>query len=90
MHSFTADDWGRDGRPYKGVRVLFDARITGGRLGTIEVGGSMDYAEWVPLGSVLEQPSRADIVDLAVSLLAQRKPVPRRSASSTSRSTRAG
>ncbi len=32
------------------VKVLFEATIIGGELGTVEVGGSTDFAEWVPLG----------------------------------------
>jgi ADP-ribose pyrophosphatase YjhB (NUDIX family) len=31
-------------RPFKGARVVFEARITGGTLGTLEVGGTTDRA----------------------------------------------
>lgn len=68
-HSFTAAGHARPGRPFKAVRVLFEARITGGRLGTLEVGGSTDHARWLPLDEVEQQPSRADIVDLGAALL---------------------
>jgi 8-oxo-dGTP diphosphatase len=55
------------GRPFRAVRILYAATIVGGELGTTEVGGSTDFAEWVPIDAVAEQPSRASIVDLAVS-----------------------
>jgi 8-oxo-dGTP diphosphatase len=55
------------GRPFKSVRLVFDATIVGGELGTLEVGGSTDYAEWLPLDAVAQQPSRAPILDVAVS-----------------------
>src|SRR5699024_5622759 len=32
-------------RPFKGARIVFEARITGGTLGTLEVGGTTDRAE---------------------------------------------
>jgi 8-oxo-dGTP diphosphatase len=68
VHSFTAGGLDRPGRPFKGVQVLFDARITGGELGTLEVAGTTDFARWLPLDEVAAQPSRAEIVDLAVAL----------------------
>jgi 8-oxo-dGTP diphosphatase len=64
-HSFTIPDGGRDGRPYKSVRIVFSAVIIGGRIGTTEVGGSTDFAEWVPLDQVEGLDSKADIVDIA-------------------------
>lgn len=65
VHSFTVADGGRDGRPMKSVRILFSAVIVGGELGTTEVGGSTDFAEWVPLDRIAGLPSKAGIVDLA-------------------------
>ena len=47
------------------IRVVYAARIVGGSLGTLEVDGSTDYAEWVPLASVPDLP-RAGIVDVAL------------------------
>ncbi len=89
VHSFTAGGLDRPGRPFKGVQVLFDARITGGELGTLEVDGTTDFARWLPLDEVAAQPSRAEIVDVALEL-SQRSPVSRRSASWSSRSTNPG
>ncbi|MEJ7834425.1 MAG: NUDIX domain-containing protein [Nocardioides sp.] len=67
-HSWTTrDDGPRPPRPYKAVRVVFDARIVGGELGTLETGGTTDHAEWIPLSEVRTHASRADIVDVAVS-----------------------
>src|SRR6476620_23481 len=51
-HTFTIPDGGRDGRPYKSLRVVFSAVIIGGKLGTTGVGGPTDFAQWVPLGEV--------------------------------------
>jgi 8-oxo-dGTP diphosphatase len=67
-HSFTGELGRTTGRPYKSTRVIFEATIVGGELGTLEVGGSTDYAAWVPIDDVATQPSRADIVDIAVSV----------------------
>lgn len=51
-----------DTRPLKAVRVVFEARITGGEL-RHEIGGSTDEARWVPLADVptLERVSLVDI-----------------------------
>lgn len=57
------------GRPFRAVRVLYDATITGGTLGTVEVGGSTDYARWVTLEEVAAAPSRSGVVDLALEVL---------------------
>ena len=72
--SFTDTDPGR-ARPFKSVRILYAAEITGGTLGTLEVGGTTDYAEWVAFTD-LENLPRADIVDLAVSLVRPGQPGP--------------
>jgi len=68
-HTFTGAGIDRPDRPFKGVQVLFEARITGGELGTLEVGGSTDFARWLPFADVAAQPSRAGIVDLGAALL---------------------
>lgn len=49
----------------RSLRIVYSARIVGGSLGTLEVGGSTDYAEWVPIASVPDLP-RAGIVDAAL------------------------
>lgn len=66
-HSFTDADPGR-ARPFKSVRILYAAEITGGTLGTLEVGGTTDRADWVSIAALQDEP-RADIVDIAVSLV---------------------
>lgn len=67
--SFTDIDPDR-ARPFKSVRILYAAEIVGGRLGTLEVGGTTDRAEWVRFDDLddLDERPHADIVDLAVSL----------------------
>ncbi|UFN45513.1 NUDIX hydrolase [Nocardioides okcheonensis] len=63
-HFFTRRREGQ--KPFRAQRFVFHARIVGGELGTLEVGGSTDYAEWVPLAEVPAQPARAEIVDVAL------------------------
>src|SRR5262245_30793045 len=71
VDTFTEPGWGRDGRPYKSVRVIFHARITGGRLGTTEVNGSTDFAEWVPLAQVPTLNPKTEIIDVTRAALAR-------------------
>ncbi|WP_457207751.1 NUDIX hydrolase [Nocardioides sp. P5_C9_2] len=49
----------------RSLRIIHTARIVGGTLGTLEVGGSTDHAEWVPIDSVPDLP-RAGIVDIGL------------------------
>lgn len=53
---------GPDGRPWKSVRVVFEAEVTGGELGTIEVGGTTDHAAWLRLDQVEHELAVADVV----------------------------
>ena len=50
--------------------MVFDAEIVGGVLGTLEVGGSTDRAEWLPLDDLLRLDGvdlpRSGIVDVAL------------------------
>lgn len=65
----TALDGPRPPRPYKSVRIVFTATVTGGCLGTVEVGGTTDRAAWVSLDQISETAPRADIIDVAVAAL---------------------
>lgn len=49
------------GRPFKSVRILYEARIVGGTLGVVEVGGTTDKAEWFDLTAMPDEPC-ADVV----------------------------
>lgn len=69
--SFAVADDGRD-RPFKSVRILFDATITGGELGTTEIDGTTDFARWMPLHETDEMGYRSRIVDIALELIARR------------------
>lgn len=62
----TVTGEGPDGRPWKAVRVIFEATVTGGSLGTVEVGGSTDRAAWLPIDQVANEPAVADLVHLAL------------------------
>ncbi|WP_181275425.1 NUDIX hydrolase [Brevibacterium oceani] len=53
------------GRPFKGVRVVYEARITGGTLGTLEVDGTTDRAEWLAIDSLTEV-RHARIIDVGL------------------------
>ncbi|MGW6276409.1 NUDIX hydrolase [Kribbella sp. NPDC055071] len=68
VHSFTVQGPEAGPRPYKSVRIIFAATVTGGTLGTTEVGGTTEFARWIPLAEVKSQPSRADIIDVALNL----------------------
>jgi 8-oxo-dGTP diphosphatase len=71
-HSFTDADPDR-ARPFKALRLFYEAEIIGGTLGTLEVGGTTDYAEWVSVADLADQP-HADVVDLAVGFVRQQRP----------------
>ena len=47
------------------LRIIHTGRVVGGTLGTLEVGGSTDRADWVPIASVPDLP-RVGIVDIAL------------------------
>ncbi|UVI37526.1 NUDIX hydrolase [Brevibacterium spongiae] len=55
-------------RPFKGVRVVYEARITGGTLGTLEVDGTTDRAEWLAIDS-LADTHHARIIDVGLDAL---------------------
>lgn len=58
-----------DRRPFRSQRFVFAATITGGELGTTESGGTTDFARWVPIAEVPDLEPRADIIDVALSVL---------------------
>ena len=49
----------------RSLRIVYTARLIGGTLGTLEVDGSTDFAEWVPIASVPELP-HVGIVDVGL------------------------
>ncbi len=65
-HSFTSATGPRPPRPYKSVRFVYSAHVTGGHLGTLEVGGTTDRAAWIPMEEVPLSDPRAVILDVAV------------------------
>jgi 8-oxo-dGTP diphosphatase len=65
VHSFTAPGEPERALPFKSVRIVYRATVTGGSLGTLEVDGTTDYADWFPLNQIKRQEPRADIVDVA-------------------------
>ena len=56
-------------RPFRSQRFILAATITGGELGTIEAGGTTDFAQWVPIAEVSRLEPRADIIDVAMGVL---------------------
>lgn len=66
VHSFTRTNLGRAEPPYKSVRVIFTATITGGTLGTTELNGTTAFAQWVPLDEAATLSPRAEIIDIAL------------------------
>ena len=57
-----------DRAPIRAQRFLFAATITGGELGALEEEGTTDFARWVPMAALADQPL-ADIVMLALRAL---------------------
>lgn len=57
-----------DRPPIRAQRFWFAARITGGTLGTLEEDGTTDFARWVPVAQLEDEPTK-DVVDLAVGLM---------------------
>lgn len=55
--------------PFKAVRVLYSTRITGGTLGTIEVGGTTDRAEWFAIADLAAAGPRSAFVDHGIAAL---------------------
>ncbi|MBD0418338.1 NUDIX hydrolase [Streptomyces sp. TRM S81-3] len=68
---------GRFGRPvdHHGVRILYEARVTGGEL-RYEVGGSTDLAAWQDLTAV-SGLTRVPLVDAGLRLWRERPPAGR-------------
>lgn len=64
-HSF-AQYATEDRRPFSSVRVIFTAHIVGGSLGTVEVDGSTERAEWIHLDRLDEAGPRVELVDVAL------------------------
>ncbi|MGW3515990.1 NUDIX hydrolase [Streptomyces hydrogenans] len=60
---------------FQGLRIVYEARITGGALRP-ETGGSTDLAAWHPLDSVRALP-RVELVDIGLDLWRERPPVGR-------------
>lgn len=52
-------------RPFKGVRIVYEARVTAGTLGTLEVDGTTDRAEWLAIDS-LADVRHARIIDIGL------------------------
>lgn len=61
-----------DRRPLRSQRFILAATIRGGKLGTTETDGTTDFARWVPMAEVPSLKPRADIIDVAMSVLADR------------------
>lgn len=70
-HHFTRQATGTR-RPLRSQRFILTATITSGCLGTTEVGGTTDFAQWVPIVDVASLEPRADIVDVAMNVLPAR------------------
>jgi len=67
-HHVVADSDERTGRPFKSQRLVFRAEVVSGTLGTVEVGGTTDRAEWIALADLEREPC-AEIVRLTVAAL---------------------
>ena len=63
-HSFTEKRRG-SGRPFKGVRAAHLAAAAGGPLGTLEIDGTTDRAEWISIAA-LPRIRHARIIDVGL------------------------
>ncbi|MFJ2933845.1 NUDIX hydrolase [Streptomyces sp. NPDC087219] len=77
IDSIRRDRLRRLGGPgdFQGLRIIYEARITGGGLRN-ETDGSTDLAAWHPLGAVPGLP-RVGLVDIGLDLWRERPPVGR-------------
>lgn len=64
-HHFTLERSVLSERPFRSQRFILAATIVGGKLGTTEVDGTTDYAQWVPIADLPELP-HAGIIDVAL------------------------
>ncbi len=70
---FTVENFRGRGRLARFQRLLYSATVTGGELGTTEVGGSTDFAQWVPIAEIPHTSEhRSDIIEIALEILAAR------------------
>lgn len=60
---------------FQGLRIIYEARVTGGELRN-ETGGSTDLAAWHPLDAVAGL-ERVELVDIGLDLWRERPPVGR-------------
>lgn len=71
----ASTDGPRPPRPYRSVRIVFVATIIGGTLGTTEIDGTTDRAEWIALEQLEQHHPRATVVDVAIQAW-RRRPQP--------------
>lgn len=73
VDTYTRSDpgWGRP-RRFQAVRVVHHATVVGGTLGTLEVDGTTDDAQWIPLDEVADHP-RTSLVDVVLDALKGRR-----------------
>ncbi|MGL5810411.1 MAG: NUDIX domain-containing protein [Nocardioides sp.] len=62
-HVFTRPAASPETRAFRWLRVLYAARVTGGTLGTLEVGGSTDFATWMPIEELRTAPARRELIE---------------------------
>lgn len=72
--TFTLTEGVGPQRPFKGIRLVFGARITGGCLGTVEVGGTTDRAAWFPRHQLPVDQPMGPVVAVALDAWAGRRP----------------
>src|SRR5690606_37478020 len=65
-HSITESVSVRTGRPYKSLRVIWSGHVVGGTLGTVEVDGTTDRAEWISLDDLDRAGEHVQLVDIAL------------------------
>lgn len=56
MYIAAADRLSTTARPARSIRIVHDVTVTGGTLGTTEVGGTTSEARWIPISQVRALP----------------------------------
>lgn len=59
-------------RPFQSVRLVFTAEVTGGTLGTLEIGGTTDRAEWIEIDTLADLGPQVGLVAHALAAWRER------------------
>lgn len=61
------------GRPFQAASVVYTAEVVSGELGTLEVDGTTEFADWVPFAEARDLSRSSAAIGLALDVLAARR-----------------